>query len=165
MSNVIKQYDPTNQGLTVRYDTFTEDVLIREVRPGAIEHSYISHDDRLDYGSICGRDRYDVHYENRRERVVIKGVNPSNIIRTRKDLMTFSKETVPLEKYRVIIRNTLLQAKDSVIFDGCESFSEDQAMFILGIIDAFTKTSHSMITGELIRSEIILGEGGGETNG
>ena len=165
MSNVFKQYDPTNQGLTVRYDTPTEDVRIREVRPGAIEHSYRLCDDRLDYGSICGRDRYDVHYENRRERVVIKGVDPFNIIRTRKDLMTSSKETVPLEKYRVIIRNTLLQAKGSVIFDGCKSFSEDQAMFILGVIDAVMKTSHSMITGELIRPEVILGEGGGETNG
>ena len=165
MSNVFKSSDPFNHGVTVKYETNTERVAIGKLNPSSIEHTVIPWDDRCHPSAISGRDQYDIQYENYRERVTIRGVDPANIIRTRKDLMTLSKETAPLEKYRVIVRNTTRSARDAIVFDSCESFSEDQAMFILRILDTFTKESFSMVTGELIRPEVILGEGGGETNG
>jgi len=160
MSNVFKSSDPFSSGVTVKYETDTERVTIGRLNPSSIEHTVMPWNDRCHPSSISGRDRYDILYENYREMVTIRGVDPANIIRTRKDLMALSKETVPLKKYRVIVRNTTRSARDAIVFDSCESFSEDQAMFILRILDTFTKESYSMVTGELIKSEIILGEDG-----
>lgn len=160
MSGVFKNYDPFNPGITVEYETDTERVTIAKLNPSSIEHTVIQWNDRCHPSAISGRDQYDIRYENYREMVTIRGVDPANIIRTRKGLMALSKETVPLKTYRVIVRNTTRSARDAIVFDSCESFSEDQAMFILRILDTFTKESYSMVTGELIKSEIILGEDG-----